>query len=374
MGEQRTGERERARAAQAETAVPGDGSEPAEAVHRFRLDLGYAGGGFHGWAAQPGLRTVQGVFEDALERICGMRVRTVVAGRTDAGVHARRQVVHLDLPESALLRLAGGRAPAAAPQATGTRQTTVQSGAPAAPEGDAADPRGRTSSCDRASDTPARGRRRGPRTPAEALVSRLRGVLAHLDAPDVEVHGAQEVPAEFDARFSAIWRRYSYRIADASAFRDPLSAGHTVRLRTELDADAMAQAARQVLGLHDFLPFCKPRPGSTTIRTLQSCEVERDADGVLTVGLRADAFCHHMVRALVGALVKVGQGAWAVTEPAVQLARAEGGADRDALAPMHLMPAHGLVLEEVGYPEDAAGWARQAESARKRRSAEELAG
>ncbi|WP_363316582.1 tRNA pseudouridine(38-40) synthase TruA [Brevibacterium sp.] len=306
--------------------VPAAAASVAEAAVRFRLDLGYAGGGFHGWATQPGLRTVQGTLEAALAKICGVPVRTVVAGRTDAGVHARRQVVHLDLPETTAARLGG-----------------------------------------------TQGKRR--RTPAEGLTSRLRGVLAHLEAPDVVVHAAQEVPAEFDARFSAVWRRYSYRIADAAAFLDPLAVGHTVQLRGELDVERMAAAAAELLGLHDFLPFCKPRPESTTIRTLQALTVTRGAgDGAITLGLQADAFCHHMVRALVGALVKVGHGSWDVTAPAEQLARAEAGAAKTALAPMHLMPAHGLVLEEVGYPEGPAGWAEQAETARNRRSAEELQG
>ena len=291
---------------------------------RFRIDLGYVGTDFHGWAAQPSLRTVQGVFEEGLAMVFGERVRTVVAGRTDAGVHARRQVVHCDLRTEALAGLTG--------------------------------------------------RAKRTREPADGLVSRLRGVLGHLGAPDLVIHGAQEVPAEFDARFSAVWRRYSYRIADNGALRDPLAAQHTVVHRGTLDHDAMAQAASEVLGLHDFLPFCKPRPESTTIRTLLDLTVARDDSGVIALDLRADAFCHHMVRALAGGLVRVGSGAWDVTEPAQLLARAEAGADRAELPPMLLMPAHGLVLEEVGYPDGPDGWARQAESARNRRQADELRG
>lgn len=291
---------------------------------RFRIDLGYVGTDFHGWAAQPSLRTVQGVLEESFATVFGQRVRTIVAGRTDAGVHARRQVVHCDLPPAALAALTG------------------------------------------------RGKR--VREPADGLVSRLRGVLGHLGAPDLVIHGAQEVSAAFDARFSAVWRRYSYRIADEGALRDPLAAQHTVVHRGTLDHDTMARAAGEVLGLHDFLPFCKPRPESTTIRTLLDLSVVREASGVIALDLRADAFCHHMVRALVGGLVRVGSGAWSVTEPARLLARAEAGADRADLLPMHLMPAHGLVLEEVGYPDGPDGWAQQAESARKRRQADELHG
>jgi len=299
------------------------GPEDAGAAEsRFRIDLGYVGTDFHGWAAQPSLRTVQGVLEEGLATIVGQRVRTVVAGRTDAGVHARRQVVHCDIPTDALGPLTG----------RGTRT----------------------------------------RAPADGLVSRLRGVLRHLGAPDLVIHRAQRVPAVFDARFSAVWRRYSYRIVDDDALRDPLAARHTAVHRGTLDRGAMAAAAAEVLGLHDFLPFCRPRPESTTIRTLLDLSVVREGSGVIALDLRADAFCHHMVRALVGGLVRVGSGAWSTTEPARLLARAEAGAARADLPPLHLMPAHGLVLEEVGYPAGPDGWARQAESARNRRRADEL--
>lgn len=293
-----------------------------ESLTRFRIDLGYEGTGFHGWAVQPALRTVQGVLEEALAMVTGAPVRTVVAGRTDAGVHARRQVVHCDLPTAILPRFTG----------RGARTRSVE----------------------------------------EGLVSRLRGVLDHLGAPDVVIHAAQEVPGEFDARFSAVWRRYAYRIADAHALRDPLAVRHTTVHKGALDVAAMQAAAQEVLGLHDFLPFCKPRPESTTIRTLLDLDVDRDADGVIHCTLRADAFCHHMVRALVGGLVRVGTGAWAPTEPALLLARADAGADREELPPLHLMPAQGLVLDGVGYPDDASGWARQAQTARNRRRSEDV--
>ena len=305
-------------------AVEPAADSTAPSTVRFRIDLGYDGTDFHGWAVQPALRTVQGVVEEGLALICGAPVRTVVAGRTDAGVHARRQVVHCDLPADLLPRLAG----------------------------------------------------RGARTrePADGLVSRLRGVLGHRDAPDIVIHAVQQVPQAFDARFAAVWRRYSYRIADERSLRDPLSVRQTASMRGALDVDAMQRAAQEVVGLHDFLPFCKPRPESTTIRTLLDLQVEREGDGVIRFDLRADAFCHHMVRALVGGLVRVGSGAWSVTEPAVLLARAGQGAIREELPPLHLMPAHGLVLEEVGYPEGERAWAQQAATARNRRRVEELGG
>lgn len=291
---------------------------------RFRLDLGYDGTSFHGWGVQPRLRTVQGTLEEALALVCRTPVRTVVAGRTDAGVHARRQVVHLDLGEPEIAALVGQRR------------------------------------VDRDGN---------PRTPESALVSRLRGALTRLDAHDVVIHGASTVSDDFDARFSAEWRSYSYRLADDESFFDPLLASATVRHKGVLDACAMARAAAGLLGLHDFLPFCKPRPDSTTIRTLQQISVGRDADGVIVFRLRADAFCHHMVRAIVGALIRVGTGAWSAEYPAELLECANSrGESRE---PLYIAPGEGLVMEEVGYPPKAE-WAARAEQTRARRNSAEL--
>ena len=279
---------------------------------RFRLDLGYRGTDFHGWAKQPGLRTVQAAVESGLERITGTEVATVVAGRTDSGVHARRQVVHIDLSDVAIGKLIGQ------------------------------------------SNRPAEG----------ALLSRLRGVLAGGGFDDIVVHAATEVPEDFDARFSALWRSYQYRLADHRSFIDPLLTQVTPRHKGELDAEAMAVAASEVQGLHDFLPFCKPREGATTIRTLYDLRVERDQDAVITIDLRADAFCHHMVRALVGGLIKVGSGSWAVTRPAELIAEADAGLTPDV--PMFVTPAEGLVLTEVGYPVPEEYAARSAQTMARR--------
>ncbi|WP_166973205.1 tRNA pseudouridine(38-40) synthase TruA [Brevibacterium atlanticum] len=274
---------------------------------RFRIDLGYQGTDFHGWGKQPGLRTVQDAVESGLARITGTEVATVVAGRTDAGVHARRQVVHIDLDEAAVDKLVG----------------------------------------------------RSNRLAGVALLSRLRGVLAAGDFPDIVIHAVAEVPETFDARFSALWRSYQYRLADHRSFIDPLLTAVTPRHKGELDAESMAEAAAEVHGLHDFLPFCKPREGATTIRTLYELSVERDQDAVIVIDLRADAFCHHMVRALVGGLIKVGSGSWPVTRPAELIAEADAGITPDV--PMFVTSAEGLVLTEVGYPapEDYAARASQ---------------
>jgi tRNA pseudouridine38-40 synthase len=262
---------------------------------RIRLDLSYDGTAFAGWASQPGLRTVQGTLEAALGTVLRTEPpRLTVAGRTDAGVHARGQVVHLDLPpevwHAVQGRLAGG--------------------------------------------------------PGEALVRRLAGVLP----PDVVVHTATPAVEGFDARFSALHRRYVYRIADDMSRVDPLRRTHVVRHRLPLDAAAMGEAARPLVGRHDFAAFCRSRPDATTIRTLEVLEARRPREGadaglvVLTV--QADAFCHSMVRALVGALVPVGEGRRPASWPAELLA----GGRREGAAVV--APAHGLTLEEVVYPPD----------------------
>ena len=249
---------------------------------RLRLDVAYDGSDFRGWAAQPGLRTVEGDLSAALVTVLRLpSVALTCAGRTDAGVHARGQVVHVDVDEL--------------------------------PDG------------------------------AERLVRRLNGVLA----PDLRVRRAVEAPAGFDARFSAVWRRYAYRVADGPAAVDPLSRGHVLTWPRPLDAAAMAEASTALVGLHDFASFCKQREGATTIRTLLDLAWTRRADDVVEAAVRADAFCHSMVRSLVGCLIAVGEGRRPVGWPAEMLAAGK----RDAT--VTVAPAHGLTLEEVGYPRDA---------------------
>ncbi len=272
---------------------------------RLRLDLAYDGGAFHGWAAQPGLRTVQGDLEAALAMV--LRVESVAvtcAGRTDTGVHARGQVVHLDVDEPVLVAAAG-------------RST---------------DP------------------------PAGALARRLNGVLG----PDVRVRGARPAPEAFDARFGALWRRYAYRLADRPEGVDPLTRNHVAGWGRLLDESAMNLASEGLLGEHDFAAYCKQREGATTVRRLLDLRWERAADGVLEGTVRADAFCHSMVRSLVGALVAVGEGRRLPAWPAEVLARRV----RDPR--VLVMPPHGLTLEEVAYPVDAALADRAASTRRVR--------
>jgi len=276
---------------------------------RVRIDLAYDGTDFSGWAAQPGRRTVEGELSVTLTTLLRSPepVRLTVAGRTDAGVHARGQVAHADV------------------------DTTAYAGLP-----------GRSS-----------------RSPEEAARTRLAGILP----PDVVVRSVAVAPEGFDARFSALRRRYAYRICDRPGTLDPLRRRDTVVVKDELDVAAMGEAAARLVGLHDFAAFCKRREGATTVRTLLDYSWDRGADGVLVGRVVADAFCHSMVRALVGSVVPVGQGRAAVDFPQEVL----GARQRDPR--VAVMPAHGLSLEEVVYPADS-DLAARADEARATRTLE----
>jgi tRNA pseudouridine38-40 synthase len=270
---------------------------------RLRLDLAYEGTDFHGWAAQPGLRTVQGTVEAALATVLRLdKVSLTCAGRTDTGVHARGQVTHLDLDE-AVLGAAAGRGTASAPL---------------------------------------------------ALLRRANGVLPG----DVRLLRATEAPQGFDARFSALWRRYAYRVADHVEQVDPLARRHVLAWPRPLDLDAMNAAAAGLTGEHDFAAYCRKREGATTIRRLLDLSWSRDEQGLAVATVRADAFCHNMVRAVVGAMLAVGEGRRAVTWPGGVLARGV----RDSA--VTVVQAHGLTLEEVAYP---AGDRMAEQAARTRR-------
>jgi tRNA pseudouridine38-40 synthase len=249
---------------------------------RLRLDLAYDGSGFSGWASQPGQRTVQAVTEDALGRVLRLPAapRLTVAGRTDAGVHARGQVAHADVPADAWSSTAGG------------------------------------------------------------AVRALAGVLP----PDVRLRGLAPAPDGFDARFSALWRRYAYRVSDEPATADPLRRHETLWYPRRLSVDRMNAAAAALLGEHDFAAFCRRRAGATTVRRLLRLDWARDGDGVAVATVVADAFCHSMVRALVGALLAVGEDRRDLGWPRQVLAAAV----RDHA--VHVLPPHGLCLAEVHYP------------------------
>ncbi|RIJ56538.1 tRNA pseudouridine(38-40) synthase TruA, partial [Clavibacter phaseoli] len=198
---------------------------------------------------------------------------------------------------------------------------------------------------------------------AAALARRMNGVLGARS--DVVVLACAPAPDGFDARFSATWRAYRYRISDASGPRDPLQRHRTVEVPVALDAAVLQEAADALLGLHDFAAYCKPREGASTIRTLQELTWTRAADGALEARVRADAFCHSMVRALVGACVAAAAGRVAVARLRELLEV------RERTSEFTVMPARGLVLERVGYPADGDLAARN-EITRARRAAHEV--
>ncbi len=277
-----------------------------ERLVRLRLDLSYDGTAFSGWAAQPGRRTVEAQLSAAFTTVlrAASPLRFTVAGRTDAGVHARGQVAHADVDATAYKQLPG----------------------------------------------------RSSRAPEEAALVRLAAVLP----ADIAVQRVSRAPAGFDARFSATSRRYAYRIADRYAVRDPLRRHETVWLPDALDPDAMTAASSALLGMHDFAAFCRRREGATAVRTLLELAWQRRSDGVIEARVVADAFCHTMVRSLVGAVVQVGRGRAPSSWP-VELLAAGVRSGR-----ARVMPARGLCLEQVTYPDDA-GLSQRATAARARR-------
>lgn len=283
-----------------------DGSGATSFV-RLRLDIGYDGSGFSGWAVQPGRRTVAGVLGEALATLLRAPVPIVVAGRTDAGVHASGQVAHIDVERGALAGLAPRRPPTA--------------------------------------------------DPLQAALTGLRRRLAGLLPPEVRVMAVSPAPEGFNARFSALRRHYRYRLLSSDWGIPPLTGPGTTWWRRPLDAAAMQQAAAGLVGLHDFAAYCKPREGATTVRDLQSLTVTSSQVAtdrgtwygaeLVAIEVTADAFCHSMVRSLVGALIAVGEGRSPVARPG-ELLQA-----RARTAEIAVAPAGGLTLIGVDYPPDA---------------------
>jgi tRNA pseudouridine38-40 synthase len=266
---------------------------------RVRLDLSYDGTDFSGWAAQPGRRTVAGALAEALGRLVGSStpLGLTVAGRTDAGVHATGQVCHIDLPRDAWIEL------------------------------------------------------------ETSLVRRL----AALMPPDARVRAVARVPDAFDARFSATFRRYEYRVADSPWGPEPLRRHDTLGWMRPLEVDRLQAAAAGLVGEHDFAAYCKRKDHATTVRAITRLDWRRDADGVVVATVQADAFCQAMVRSLVGAMLTVGDGRREPSWPASLLAQRERSSE------VTVAPPHGLTLVSVGYP-DPAAYADRAELTRRLRA------
>lgn len=267
---------------------------------RIRLDISYDGTDYFGWARQPaGLKTIQGELEAALISITGLpEVKTIVGGRTDAGVHARGQVCHLDLPAEFVLE----------------------------------------------------------------QISRLALRLNSQLPQDIRIGAVKITPANFDARFAALARRYAYRIADRDI--DPLTRNWVLAHDYPLDVDAMNQASAALIGLHDFAAFCKPKPVGSTIRNLAEISWQR-IDNLVVGHFKADAFCHSMVRSLVGSLIPVGDGRKDIDWPGRSLRAKQRVFD------IPVAPATGLVLEEIYYPAESEYEARIAQT-QALRSADEV--
>lgn len=219
---------------------------PESGFRRLRIDIAYDGTAFFGWAAQPDRRTIQNMVEEAISRISRSDVESVVAGRTDAGVHATGQVIHIDLPDAVF---------------------------------------------------------------ADGLsYIDLRYKLNRILDEDVRIMEISDAPAGFHARFSALRRIYTYKILDNNDVIPPLCRYDVAPWYRPLDVDLMNQASQLVLGNHDFAAFCKFKEGGTTIRTLEKYQWRRDETGLLVAEVIADAFCYSMVRNLVGAVVCVADG------------------------------------------------------------------
>jgi tRNA pseudouridine38-40 synthase len=219
---------------------------PESGFRRLRIDIAYDGTAFFGWATQPDQRTIQDLVEEAVARISRGDVESVVAGRTDAGVHATGQVIHIDLPDAVF---------------------------------------------------------------ADGLTYRdLRYKLNRILDEDVRIMEISDAPEGFHARFSALRRIYTYKILDNNEVIAPLSRYDVAPWYRLLDVDLMNKASALVLGHHDFAAFCKFKEGGTTIRTLEKYQWHRDSEGLLIAEVVADAFCYSMVRNLVGAVVCVADG------------------------------------------------------------------
>lgn len=273
---------------------------------RFRVDLAYDGTDFAGWAKQPGLRTVEGELVKVFEKIFGKSktgFEMRVAGRTDAGVHARHQVCHLDVPIDRIERI--GRDPLGA--------------------------------------------------------KRLNTLLPE----DLIIHDLQVVSQEFDARFSALGRHYKYTITDTEFFKDPMRTRYALLYKRKLDIDLMNRAAAVLIGLKDFAAFCKPRPGASTIRNLRQFQVSRLSNGLIEIELHADAFCHNMVRSLVGSILAVADGRLDI-EGLIEVQQTGKRANK-----FKTVDARGLSLESIDYP-DPSKYAEQAEISRKLRNIDDI--
>ena len=258
-------------------------TEPA--VRRARLLVAYNGAAFHGFALTPGTVTVAQTLNDTIEQITGSPVAVLGAGRTDAGVHAWGQVVHVDLADT---------------------------------------------------------------TDLDRVVFSMNSLLD----PDIVIRECEWVSQDFDARHSALWREYRYTVLNAPT-NNPFLAATSWHIRRPLSMPLMQLATDSLIGLHDFSSFCRQpqqsgvnrnAEGPSMMRRVHLAQWHDAGNGILTFDIRANAFCHQMVRSIVGTLVDVGLG------------RRKAGEMSGVLRAMsrlntpHIAPPQGLCLMDVGYP------------------------
>ena len=275
-------------------------SDPSLGVQRWRLDIAYDGNAFSGFAFQPEFTTVVGVLRDTLAATLQIEEPMIVgAGRTDARVHAFAQVVHVDLPATLFSEQRGNDA-------------------------------------DRL---------------MRSLNQQLRG--------RIKVLAARPVDQSFHARYSATWREYRYLVLETSPPALGLTDLWSWSVQGPLDLDAMNRVSAEILGLHDFRAFCR-RPtnseaGEPLLRRVIDARWEHLADDwaltpdrspTFKFTIRAESFCHNMVRCLTSVLVAIGQGKW----PESTILERFESLSRDHLPSP--APANGLALVAVGYDDD----------------------
>ena len=242
----------------------------------IRLDFAYDGSGFAGYARQDGHRTVQAELETTLTQVLRESISTSVGGRTDAGVHARGQVVSF--------------------QYDGQVEVDEQ---------------------------------------------RLKRSIEGLIGPEIAITGVTFADDDFSARFSASWRQYRY-LMNAGVDHDPQTRAFAWHVGPNLNFTAMRSIAEFYVGRHDFSAFCRSVEGKSNVRQVAEANL-LERDGYYEFWIRGNAFCHQMVRSLVGHMYDVGRG---YSDGALI---SEVFQNRDRSAVVTVAPPHGLTLWEVGY-------------------------
>lgn len=263
-------------------------------LFRIRAKLAYDGTNYAGFGKQPDQVSIQGEVEKSLKQIFNLIIKTIAAGRTDRGVHARGQWVHFDLPVTNWQKV---------------------------------------------------------RDPKYSLNQVLPG--------DIRILEIEQVSEDFDARYSALWRRYTYWVSDKNHQLDPLRRHYVYKYGYKLDLEKLNQTSQMLVGLHDFATYCKPRENSSTVRNLMQFTWQK-IDGLFVAELKADAFCYGLVRNLIGAVLPAGAGLIEIDEPKLRLDK------KQRSETIFQAPANGLVLEEISYPEPTR-WASQAKITRNPR-------